>query len=130
MGISLEIAIARTGTLPSTAVRALVLAAKVYTHANELQLVAARVALAGNVAQAYVNFARAEEQARSAREFVASRSALLRTTSETSVGIKSSSRRTPRPVLVRLTLASCTVPSGRTRQRPWVSDAPGGDDPR
>lgn len=56
----------------------LVLAAKVYTHANELQLSAARVALAGNVAQAYVNFARAEAQARIAREFVASRSASLR----------------------------------------------------
>lgn len=56
----------------------LVLAAKVYAHANELQLAAARVALSGSVAQAYVNFARAEAQARLAREFVASRSASLR----------------------------------------------------
>lgn len=56
----------------------LVLAAKVFTHANELQLSAARVALSGSVAQAYVNFARAEAQARIAREFVASRAASLK----------------------------------------------------
>lgn len=56
----------------------LVLAAKVFTHANELQLAAARVALSGSVAQAYVNFARAEAQARIAREFVTSRASSLR----------------------------------------------------
>lgn len=58
--------------------KAMVQAAKTYAHANALQLAAARVTLSGNVAQAYVNFARAEAQARIAREFVASRQNSLR----------------------------------------------------
>lgn len=58
--------------------RELVRAAKSFTKANELQLAAARVSISGSVAQAYVNFARAEAQARIAREFVQSRAASLR----------------------------------------------------
>jgi outer membrane protein TolC len=45
--------------------RELVRAAKSFTKANELQLAAARVSISGSVAQAYVNFARAEAQAAS-----------------------------------------------------------------
>lgn len=56
----------------------LVVAARAFTHAAALNAAAARVTLSGSVAQAYVNLARADAQARLAREFVTSREASLK----------------------------------------------------
>jgi len=57
---------------------AILRAVKAVSASDNLQTAATRVSLSGAVAQAYLNLARAEAQARLAREFVASREASLK----------------------------------------------------
>jgi NodT family efflux transporter outer membrane factor (OMF) lipoprotein len=57
---------------------AILRAVKAFAGADELQTAATRVSLSGAVAQAYVNLARAEAQAKLAQDFVASREASLK----------------------------------------------------
>ncbi len=52
--------------------------ARAFAHVNDLEREATRVSLSGSVAQAYVNLARAEAQARLARDFAASRETTLK----------------------------------------------------
>jgi outer membrane protein TolC len=58
----------------------MVRATRTFARSTALQVEAAKVALSGSVAQAYVNLARAEAQERIAREFLANREASLKLT--------------------------------------------------